>query len=111
MAGFIKRWIVPAIMYTTLYSISLFYGVLFSLRILYRWAKEKDAFWKVKKRDIPPECLNDPVYGNHAYIQIKVNNKRFNWVYFIHDTLISQSYCLCVNEHLVINYDSYLLTV
>ncbi|XP_054261749.1 epoxide hydrolase 4-like [Macrosteles quadrilineatus] len=68
----LRLWVVPTLMYSILYSISLFYGALFIVRFLYRWVRAPSVhFWKVKSREVPPKCLNDPALGNHAYVQLK----------------------------------------
>ncbi|KAG8280257.1 Epoxide hydrolase 4 [Homalodisca vitripennis] len=72
IARLLRAWVVPGIMFTILYSISVFYGVLFLLRFLYRWVRNpSERFWRVSKREVPPACLNDPSLGNHAYVQLK----------------------------------------
>lgn len=69
----LRLWVVPALMYSILYSISAFYGTLFLIRFLYRWVRApSDLFWRVSRRPVPPACLSDPSLGTHAYVQLKV---------------------------------------
>lgn len=69
----LRLWVVPALMYSILYSISVFYGTLFLIRFLYRWVRApSELFWRVSRRPVPPACLSDPALGTHAYVQLKV---------------------------------------
>lgn len=58
------------------YLIGLFYGIKFIYQLLkiIIQCKSLDVF-KVKKRELPPKCLNDPELGNHVYVQLKVSIK------------------------------------
>lgn len=55
------------------YGLALFYAWLLAITYFIKWIKDPSKkFWRVQRRDVPPECLSDPVYGQHSYKQLKV---------------------------------------
>ncbi|CAG7722162.1 unnamed protein product [Allacma fusca] len=56
---------------SVVFGISLFYGGLTVLTVLFRWFKNGNEFFVVKERSLPPICLQDAAYGRHAYLKLK----------------------------------------
>jgi hypothetical protein len=56
------------------YALCLFYSaqVLLGIVVLF-FTKSHLRFWVVKKRPIPPKCLQDPAFGEHKYIHVNVS--------------------------------------
>lgn len=60
-------------LYSLIYTIAAFLGVLVLVRTAFvQWRKggQNSAALK-KRRELPPDCLNDPKLGNHCYVQLK----------------------------------------
>lgn len=56
-----------------MYSITLFSAITITIRVLYMWlTSPSGTIFKMKKRPTPPACLNNPEFGEHKYIQLKV---------------------------------------
>lgn len=68
----IKRAILLLVSYWIIYSLATVFGVLCIILTAYKWITSKGPV-APQRRELPPECLNDPVYGEHCYVQIKVN--------------------------------------
>ncbi|XP_059486281.1 epoxide hydrolase 4-like [Neocloeon triangulifer] len=54
------------------YAIAFFYTWLLALSYLWKYVTNPGVkFWRVQRRDTPPDCLTNPDYGQHSYIQLK----------------------------------------
>ncbi|KAK9504418.1 hypothetical protein O3M35_010753 [Rhynocoris fuscipes] len=74
-----NAYVLPIIIKTVIYTFTTIYSTLFLLTLLYNAIRKGYAdIFKVKTRELPPKCLNDPVYGEHHYVQIK--NIRLHYV-------------------------------
>ncbi|XP_065213576.1 epoxide hydrolase 4-like [Planococcus citri] len=68
----IKSAVLVSIFYSAVYFVASFIAFYSLLKIAYVWVRSSAKSWtRYKRRELPPECLNDPVYGEHGYIQIK----------------------------------------
>jgi hypothetical protein len=56
------------------YALCLFYSaqVVFGIIVLF-FTKSHLRFWVVKKRQIPPKCLQNPELGEHKYVSVNVS--------------------------------------
>jgi len=54
-----------------LVGLSLFYGWLACLKLVFSWIRYGNQFWYVKERSLPPPCLQDPSLGKHSYVKLK----------------------------------------
>lgn len=62
------------------YALCLFYTATISFGLVVAFLlKGKSKIWVVKKRLIPPQCLQDKAYGEHKYITVNVSD--FFWLY------------------------------
>ncbi|CAB3368165.1 Hypothetical predicted protein [Cloeon dipterum] len=53
-------------------AIALFYTWLLALFYVWKYVTNPGVkFWRVQRRETPPDCLSDPAYGQHAYVQLK----------------------------------------
>ena len=61
------------------YALCLFYSATISFGLIIAFLfKSKSKLWVVKKRLIPPACLQDKAYGEHK--NIKINVSIFNYI-------------------------------
>jgi len=59
--------------YLVVYGLAAFYSWTLALSFLWKYITNPSVkFWRVKRRDTPPDCLTNPDYGQHSYIQLKV---------------------------------------
>jgi hypothetical protein len=64
------KWLLAKVIVT---SIVLIYGTLTSLNLLFKWIQKGNSFWKVKERKVRPMILDEPSYGKHSFVQLKVS--------------------------------------
>lgn len=69
----IKRFIVLTGVYAIVFTVSAAAVILCVSRILFLWLRHSSAIFTPKRRELPPDCLNDPIHGEHHHIQIKVS--------------------------------------
>ena len=70
----IKNAFLVFVFYVAVYFIASIFAFYALLNSAYIWVRSSANSWvSSKRRELPPECLNDPIYGEHCYIQIKVS--------------------------------------
>ena len=69
----LKRFFVVSLTYAFVYVAAVLISIFLYSWMVYRWFKGSPGLFSVKRRELPPACLNDPEYGEHCYIQIKVS--------------------------------------
>ncbi|XP_054155796.1 epoxide hydrolase 1-like [Oppia nitens] len=52
-------------------TIASVYGLLVSCYLLISMVKNGSKYFYIKRRDVPPDCLQDPDLGTHHYVQLK----------------------------------------
>lgn len=69
----LRRAVIICVTYVTVYSVAVVITGLLFLYTIYDWFRSPSGAFVNKRRELPPSCLNDPEYGKHCYIQIKVS--------------------------------------
>lgn len=71
----IKNAFLVSIFYAAVYFVASVLAIFTLLNSAYVWLRSSAKSWiSSKRRELPPACLNDPAYGEHCYIQIRVSD-------------------------------------
>jgi len=68
----IRNFITKPFLLFGIYTLATIFGGIAGIVLIFKRLTSSSEEWKIRDRSKPPECLKDPKYGRHSFVQLQV---------------------------------------